>query len=147
MYPNANMTSNSQIQKRSKKNYKTFFSLTDTLIKQGKKSLLLPSTQGVTCVSFFFLETTPDQSEPRSDGNKRVLCIPRSPSIIGTSPSDCLVSYPGRSLGEVLPLYREAVCVFYSPSWLSNIWLWITLNNKGWYAINTNQPYIMYIWK
>ena len=35
----------------------------------------------------------------------------------GTSPSDCLVSYPGHSLGGgVLPLCRGAVGVFYSPS-------------------------------
>ena len=52
--------------------------------------------------------TTPAQSGPRSNGNKGVLCIPR------TSPSDCLVSYPGRSLGGVLPLCRVAVGVFYS---------------------------------
>ena len=46
--------------------------------------------------------TTLGQSGPRSDDNEGVLCIP------GTSPSDCLVSCPGHSLG--------AVCVFYSPS-------------------------------
>ena len=38
--------------------------------------------------------TTPDQSGPGSDGSKEVLHIPQSPSITGTSPSDCLVSYP-----------------------------------------------------
>ena len=32
-----------------------------------------------------------DQSGPGSDGNEGVLCIPQSSSIIGTSPSDCLV--------------------------------------------------------
>ena len=35
------------------------------------------------------------QSGPGSDGNEGVLCIPQSPSIIGTPPSDCLVLYPG----------------------------------------------------
>ena len=39
------------------------------------------------------------QSGPGSDGNERVLCIPQSSRITGTSPSDCLVSYPGHSLG------------------------------------------------
>ena len=34
-----------------------------------------------------------------NDGNKGVLHTPQSSSIIGTSPSDCLVSYPGHSLG------------------------------------------------
>ena len=29
-------------------------------------------------------------SEPGSNGNKRVHCIPQSSSITGTSPSDCL---------------------------------------------------------
>ena len=67
--------------------------------------------------------TTVGQSGPRSDGNE-VLCIPESSSITGTSPSDCLVSYI-RTLvvcgGGVLPLCREAVGVFYSPSRLDNI--------------------------
>ena len=43
--------------------------------------------------------TTPSQRECRSDGNKGVLRIPQSSSITGSSPSDCLVLYPGRSLG------------------------------------------------
>ena len=60
--------------------------------------------------------TIPGQSEPGSDGNKGVLRIPQSSSITGASPSDCLVSYLGHSLSGVLPLYREAVGVFYSPS-------------------------------
>ena len=42
--------------------------------------------------------TTPDQSGPGSDGNEGVHCIPQSFSITGTSPSDCLMSYPGHSL-------------------------------------------------
>ena len=37
--------------------------------------------------------TTPGQSGPGSDGNKRVLRIPPNSSITGSSPSDCLVSY------------------------------------------------------
>ena len=64
--------------------------------------------------------TTPSQSGPGSNGNEGVLCIPQGPSITGTSPSDCLVSYPGHSLGVVLPLCRGAVNVFYSPSQLGN---------------------------
>ena len=59
--------------------------------------------------------TTLGQSGPGSDGNKGVLRISQSSSIAVTSPSDCLVSYPGYLLG-VLPLCREAVGVFYSPS-------------------------------
>ena len=55
------------------------------------------------------------QSGPESDAKEGVLCIPQSSSIVGTSPSDCLVSYPGDSLGEVLTLCREAVGVFHSP--------------------------------
>ena len=39
------------------------------------------------------------QSGPGSSGNEEVLCIPQSPCLTGTSPSDCLVSYPGHSLG------------------------------------------------
>ena len=62
--------------------------------------------------------TTPSQSGPGSDGNEGVLRIPQSSSTAGTSPSDFLVSYPGHSLGGVLPLCRGAISVFYSPSWL-----------------------------
>ena len=51
---------------------------------------------------------------------KRALRISQSSSITGTSPSDCLVSYLGHSLGGVLPLCREAVGVFSSPSRLGN---------------------------
>ena len=43
--------------------------------------------------------TTPGQSEPESNGNEGVLCIPQSPSITGASPLDGLVSYWGHSLG------------------------------------------------
>ena len=67
--------------------------------------------------------TTPGHSGPGSDGNEGVLCIPQSSSITETSLSDCLVSYPGHSLGVVvvvLLLCREAVGEFYSPSWLGN---------------------------
>ena len=60
--------------------------------------------------------TTLGHSIPGSDGNEGVLCIPQSSSITGTSPSDCLVSYPGHFLMGILPLCRGAVCVFYSPS-------------------------------
>ena len=43
--------------------------------------------------------TIPGQSGLGSDGNEGVLCILQSSYITGTSPSDCLVSYPGHSLG------------------------------------------------
>ena len=43
--------------------------------------------------------TTPGQSGPGSDDNEEVLPISQSSSIIGTSPSDCLVSYAEHSLG------------------------------------------------
>ena len=58
----------------------------------------------------------PGKSEPGSDGNEGVLCIPQSSSIPGASPSDCLVLYPGHSLVGVLTLCRDAVGVFYGPS-------------------------------
>ena len=51
--------------------------------------------------------TTPDQSGPGSDGNGGLLRIPQSSSITGTSPSDCLVSYPGRS-AEKQSVYSTA---------------------------------------
>ena len=42
--------------------------------------------------------TTPGQSGPGTDGNQRVLILPQSSTITGTSPSNCLVSYPGHWL-------------------------------------------------
>ena len=63
--------------------------------------------------------TTLGQSRPGSDGNERVLCIPQSSSITGTSPSDCLLSYSRHLLvGVVLPLCRDAISECYSPSQL-----------------------------
>ena len=43
--------------------------------------------------------TTLGQSEPGSNGNEGVLCIPQISSFTGTSPSVCLISYPGHLLG------------------------------------------------
>ena len=57
--------------------------------------------------------TTSDQSEPESNGNEEVLCVPQSITV--ASPSDCLVTYPGHSLEGVLPLCRDAVGLFYGP--------------------------------
>ena len=68
--------------------------------------------------------TTPGQGEPGSDGNEGALCISKSSNITGTSSPDCLVSYPGHSLGgEVVSLCRYAVGVFYSPSRQGLFWL------------------------
>ena len=58
--------------------------------------------------------TTPGQSGPGSNGNEAVLRITQSPSIAGTSPSDCLVSYHDIRC-------RGAVRVFYGPSRLGSI--------------------------
>ena len=43
-------------------------------------------------------QVLPRQSGPGSNGNEGELRITQSTSITGTSPSDCLVSYPGHSL-------------------------------------------------
>ena len=56
--------------------------------------------------------TTPGQSGPGSNGNERVLRIPQSSSITGTSPSDCLMPYPGHLLGWSYP--SAAVQLVYS---------------------------------
>ena len=47
--------------------------------------------------------TTLGQCRPGSDGNEGELYIPQNFSIAGALPSDCLVSYPGHSLGESYP--------------------------------------------
>ena len=48
-----------------------------------------------------------------SDGNEEALHIPQSSSITGTLPSDCLVSYPERSLqGVSYPTPEEKQSVY-----------------------------------
>ena len=77
------------------------------------------------------------QSGTGSDDNEGVLCILQSSGITWPSLSDCLVSYQGHSCrgGGFLPLCREAVGVFYSPSRLGNFfkvfWAIISLNGSG----------------
>ena len=58
--------------------------------------------------------TTPGQSEPARDGNKWVVSIPLSSIITGNSPSDCLVSLSGHSMGEGFsPLQRCSRCILH----------------------------------
>ena len=45
-------------------------------------------------------------SEPESNGNEKLLCIPQSSSITGAPTSDCLISYSGLVGGSV---YAESV--------------------------------------
>ena len=55
---------------------------------------------------------TPAQSVPGSDGNKGVLCIPKSSSFTGNSQSDCFASYQGHLFGGGLtPLLRCCQCI------------------------------------
>ena len=51
---------------------------------------------------------------PGSDGNEEVLRISQSSSITWASLSDCLVSYPGHSLGESYPFVE--IYFVYSPA-------------------------------
>ena len=70
--------------------------------------------------------TTPGQSGPGSDSNEGVLRIPQTPSITGTSPSYCLVSYPGHLLGGGLIPCRGAFNLFFSPSRQGKLVWWLT---------------------
>ena len=76
------------------------------------KTVLFQTIQFFICTEFIYIRpkdrtlsgaTTPGQSGPRSDGDKEVLCILQSSCITEASPSDCLVSYLGHSLGECYP--------------------------------------------
>ena len=60
--------------------------------------------------------TTLGQSEPGGDDNEEVLHIPQSSSINGISPSDCLVLYPGHSLGVGSYLSAEKQSVYSTAS-------------------------------
>ena len=52
------------------------------------------------------------QSGPGSDGNEGVLHIPQSSGITGASLSDCLMSYLGHSVGEILTPSAEMQSVY-----------------------------------
>ena len=84
------------------------------------KTVLFRAIQFITCTQFSSIwpldwtlsgATTPGQSGPRNDGNEGVHRIPQNSSITGASPSDCLVTFPGHSLGGIL---------FYRPNRLSH---------------------------
>ena len=66
--------------------------------------------------------TTPGQGGSGSNGNEKALYIPQI-SNAGASPSEGLMSYPGHSLGRVLPLCKDAVTVFSSPTQLGYSYL------------------------
>ena len=67
--------------------------------------------------------TTPDQSGPRSYGNKRELRFSKSSSITGSLPSVCLVSYPGHSLreGYYPSSEKQSVYSLASADWISMV--------------------------
>ena len=59
-------------------------------------------------------DTTPGQSEPGSDGNKRVFCIPQTSGITGTSLSDFFFNVISRPLdGGILSFCRDEVGIFH----------------------------------
>ncbi len=61
-------------------------------------------------VKTFLFQTI--QSEPGTDYNEGMFCIPQISCIIGISPSDCLVTYPGHLLeGFFSPLQRCSRCI------------------------------------
>ena len=64
--------------------------------------------------------TTTGLCGPGTNGNEGVLPIPLSSSITEASPSNCFVSYTGHPLAALLPLYKDAIDVFYSPSRLGS---------------------------
>ena len=68
--------------------------------------------------------TTLGQSGPGSDGTEEVLHIPQSSGITRTSPSDCLMLYPGHPLewGGLTPLQRYSQCIL-QPQLTGKVWL------------------------
>ena len=86
------------------------------LNKKRKKKRKCTSNSSIWPIErTLFGATTPGQSGPRSIGNEGVLYFPQSSSITGTSPSDCLVSYPGHWLGEgSYPSGRCSWCILKS---------------------------------
>ena len=71
--------------------------------------------------------TSAGHNGPESNGNKGILRIPQSSSITGTTPSDCLVSYPGHSLGvESCPSAKKQSVYFTAPADWAKIFLFTT---------------------
>ena len=83
--------------------------------------------------------TMPGQSGPGSNGNEGEFCIPQSPSITGTSPSDCLESYPRHSLGGLISLQRCSQCI-QQPQPTGQIFYWnyrfiVYFGNREYYLV------------
>ena len=92
------------------------------------------------------------QSGPGSNGSEGLLHISQSSSITWISPSDCLVSYPGHSLGEsytsaeIQLVYSTApadwlhVCVYFVSVCLTHKSTWCNglndLSSKSWTELN-----------
>ena len=64
-------------------------------------------------------------SELGSDGNEGVLHIPQNSSITGASPSDCLMSYPGHSLGESYFSAKMQLVYFTAPPDWAKVYFWL----------------------
>ena len=71
--------------------------------------------------------TSPGQNWPGSDDNEEVLFIPQSASITQASPSGDLMSY--LLIWKVLPLYRDAVGVFFYSSRLGFLRIMVNVNS------------------
>ena len=87
--------------------------------------------------------TTPGQSGPGSNGNEGVLHIPQSSGITRTSPSNCLVPYPGHLLGVGSYSSSELQSVYFSApaNWAIEFWYLKTTIRQGWpSAISTMAP-------
>ena len=77
--------------------------------------------------------TTSDKNGPVKDDNDGVPCIPQSSSIIGASPSDSLVPYPGHTLRESY-LLAEIQLVYSTASadWARTVWELLILHRNTW---------------
>ena len=83
----------------------------------------LISLTGCTCYLYWCISSF-DSMAGVNMLHKGVLHIPQSSSIAGTSPSDCLVSYPGHSLGGGLTsLQRSSQYILQpQPTGQDNFW-------------------------
>ena len=87
--------------------------------------------------------TTSGQSEPGNNGNEGLLCIAQSSSITGTSPSDCLVSYPGHSLGWRYQSAEVQSVYFITPG--TNLYLFDFVST-GWNNLNVYIIFYIHIY-
>ena len=92
--------------------------------------------------------TIPGKNRPGAMAEKGYSAFPKAPTLMEPHHQNVLVSYTGHSLREeALLLCRDAVGVFYIPSWMGlslSIYIISHLNSIHWFPFNFDNYYTKY---